>query len=366
VDLPPVSAAGAAPAFQQALADTPTIVRAQGVVVGGEVEFRVQVIGNPSAGVQGVWVTYTATEGALRGRWQSLDLKQNAADSSLWTAKLPLGGLNPASLRFFAQAVNGVGMVGRAENLGRYYVPGVDAALAPTSLQMQPLASTTAAFGTEARFAAVLKNQQGQPLAGLPVTIGVGPQERVDFTDASGRAEVLIPLLSQAGLFSVRAAFGGNAEYAASSATAPSPFEVTRQSVTVRITPEEAQLIPGAPAAVSASLVDGNGRRLVEQTVFFEVYPDTTAAAAVAAPLVVKPVISNLVGEAPLGTLLLPNGANLGAGTYQIFARFIGSGSHTASTSQGAILRVAIPTADGDVDEPATFGRLYLPLVGNQ
>jgi hypothetical protein len=136
--------------------------------------------------------------------------------------------------------------------------------------------------------------------------------------------------------------------------------------VTVRISPEDALLNPGAPAAVSASLVDGNGRRLVEQTVFFEVYPDALTAAAVAAPLVVKPVITNLVGEAPLGTLLLPNGDNLGAGIYQVFARFGGSGSHTASTSQGAILRVAVPTADGDADEPSSFGRLYLPLVGNQ
>ena len=89
--------------------------------------FQTHVVGDPSAGIQQVWVTYTGVDTPANGtgEWQSLDLTQDATDSTLWTGTLSgLSSAQLAGLRFIVQAVNGVGLVSLDDNQGSYYQLG--------------------------------------------------------------------------------------------------------------------------------------------------------------------------------------------------------------------------------------------------
>ena len=52
-----------------ALAAPPTISRVDATSSGGTVTFKLHVVGDPSAGIQQVWVTYTGVDA---GKWESL------------------------------------------------------------------------------------------------------------------------------------------------------------------------------------------------------------------------------------------------------------------------------------------------------
>jgi hypothetical protein len=108
------------------LAGAPSITRVTARPENGSVHFNVQVVGNPAAGIQEVWITYTGVTGPFYGQWQTLDLVQDANDSSIWGGNLPLGTMNATDVRYMVQAVNGVGLVTQVTNLGAYYIPGVD------------------------------------------------------------------------------------------------------------------------------------------------------------------------------------------------------------------------------------------------
>ncbi|MDX1523824.1 MAG: hypothetical protein R3264_19510, partial [Anaerolineae bacterium] len=91
-----------------ALSAAPKIAEVRARVDGGSAQFGVQVVGNPAAGIQEVWVTYTALSGPFAGQWQSLDLTQDSKNSTIWKGTLDLAGTNPDDVRFMVQAVNGV------------------------------------------------------------------------------------------------------------------------------------------------------------------------------------------------------------------------------------------------------------------
>ena len=61
-----------------ALSDPPTIASVEAASEAGGVAFRVRVVGNPAAGTQGTWVTFSDSS-ANPGTWSSLDLQQDAA-----------------------------------------------------------------------------------------------------------------------------------------------------------------------------------------------------------------------------------------------------------------------------------------------
>jgi hypothetical protein len=67
-----------------ALSAAPSIVRVTGTPAGDAVDFEMRVVGNPAAGIQEVWVTFTATQGSLYGKWQSFDLSQDTSDTTVW------------------------------------------------------------------------------------------------------------------------------------------------------------------------------------------------------------------------------------------------------------------------------------------
>ncbi len=103
------------------LSGAPTVASVDAEVSGGNVTFRARAFGDPQAGMQQVWVTYTGHANA----WTSLDLVQDPTDSTLWTKTIPLpASLSGRSIQYMVQAVNGVGLATLDDNLGRLYTFG--------------------------------------------------------------------------------------------------------------------------------------------------------------------------------------------------------------------------------------------------
>ena len=289
-----------------ALSAPPSIVNVTGEIGSDAVAFRVRVTGNPAAGIQSVWVTYTALAGPYAGRWQPLDLVQSPGDSTLWEGTLDLNGASAQDVRFMVQAANGVGLVSMATNLGAYYRPGIQAEPASTAISLNAPVST-GPYGSQASFSAVLTSG-GAPLSGEMITFSLGPQSRQALTDGSGRAEVTMGLLGLPGDHQVKVSFGGTAEYAPSSDARS--FTISRQATQITLDPASATGYANSPDLMVATLQDATGRPLGEKTVFFLVSGSGGQQAL--------PVITDYAGRAYLGGLSLPDGS------YTVVARFGG------------------------------------------
>jgi hypothetical protein len=201
-----------------ALAAPPSIAGVSSSAGLSSVTVSAHVTGDPSAGIQQVWMTYTAESGAVHGTWDSLDFTQDAVDSTLWSGTLQLpAGQDPSAVRFMLQAANGVGTVGLDNNLGALYVPGVavgsipDGA-APTSLHLDPVPASVA-YGSSLTVGATLT---GAP-AGSLVSFDIGGGPVVTATDASGHAGAAIPVSGEVGVHVVTAVYAGDATHRASS-----------------------------------------------------------------------------------------------------------------------------------------------------
>ncbi len=295
-----------------ALVAAPVIAKVAAPLVGGGVNFRINVIGSPEAGIQEVWVNYTtvcAPNSSCNRSWQSLDLIQNGEDSTLWEGSL--GTATPQDIRYIVQAVNGVGLVSLATNLGAYYIPGVDETnLQATALSLDPPASTSGPYGSEATFSAVLMAGT-TPLSGQVVIFGLGAQSDLGITDGNGRATVTLPLLGLPDTYEVRASFPGTAANAAASAPNTFQFEITKQDSILCLEPDAAsnddqcdsQPISGRAGdnrLVVATLTDALGQRLFEKTVVFVVSGSGGTYRA--------SIITDYAGRAALGNIPLPPG----------------------------------------------------------
>src|ERR1700716_247059 len=315
-----------------ALAPAPAISRisARPSADGQSIAFRVNVEGDPSAGIQQVWITYTATapgcNGGLNpcaGQWQSLDLVQDGDDSTMWKATLPLAGSAAGDVRYLVQAVNGVGVVGTATNMGAYYVPQprVASTAAPKTSPSLSFSSAPAggAYRDRASFTAVL-TAGASPVSGRPVAFEFGPQRLQAVTDSNGNASVTFSLLQSPGSYVVRAAFE-EAQDLLPSAT-ESAFTIARQNTTLTLTGGSTHYSDST--AVVATLADQSSpaaRRLREQTVMFIVTQGASSW--------VLPVITDELGRATLGQLPLSPGA------YTVTAYF--SGTIPIPTSSGVV-----------------------------
>jgi hypothetical protein len=322
-------------------ASAPSILRVSAVPSGGNVTFAMNVAGLPAAGIQGVWVTYTATSGPFAGKWQSLDLNQDSASSTLWTGQLALGTTAPGDVRFMVQAVNGVGLVTLATNQGAYYVPGPDTVLPalpkqPTSVTFSGTPPTTGTYREQATFTAQLTSGTG-PLAGRILTFGVGSERRQVITDANGMATASIALLQTPGVYDVRASFDETSDLLGSS-TAPLSFTITKRATALSITPACTPLV--------ATLRDtsSGARTLRDQSVVFQ--------ATTGGQTFWSYDITDFAGRARL-----TNG--LADGTYSVTASFGGTidlgGGVTASQTNdrylgsSAITTLAVNPADTTV-----------------
>ncbi len=279
-----------------ALSAPPTIQRVTAVPQGDNVHFSVDVLGNPAAGMQEVWVLYTAVTGPYFGQWQPLDLSQHPVISTRWQGVLPLNGTDPANMRYLVQAVNGVGLVSLAANLGDLYVPGAPpAATTPTTVTLiNP--PTSGVYNSHIQVTAQLAAGT-MPLAGQRLTFGLGPQTRQAITDANGQATVTLTLLGVPGQYPLRASFAGSGAFGASSAAAL--FTISKQD-TVLTLAQPASGLPGDDALLTATLTAADGRYLGEKSVVFVISGAGGAHSQAA--------ITDYAGRASLGQLPLPPG----------------------------------------------------------
>ncbi|MSZ76269.1 MAG: hypothetical protein F2667_04080, partial [Actinobacteria bacterium] len=167
-----------------------------------------RVVGDPSAGIQEVWVTRTAESGPWYGEWRSVSLTQDPLDSTLWTGTLDLASgaqqrhgaptrrastQQPGPVRFIIQAVNGVGLVSVADNLGASFRLDSSPGLEPVQAQREQTrlvvtAPGTVVVGDRVPVSATLTDSEGRPLPGRTVTLVLGEQTQQVVTDAAGVA----------------------------------------------------------------------------------------------------------------------------------------------------------------------------------
>ncbi|MCC6628601.1 MAG: hypothetical protein IT340_14515, partial [Chloroflexi bacterium] len=317
-----------------ALAGAPTISGVNARVVGDTVRVAVTVQGDPAAGIQEVWLTYTAGAGPFAGRWQSLDLTQHPADTTRWEGTLPLAATPPNQLRFMVQAVSGVGLVTLASNQGAFYMP-TDAAgpVEPTALVFVA-PSTSGAYGSQAAFTVQL-TASGVPLPNQTVAFAIGAQRRQARTGADGRASAPLALLGLPGPTEVRAAFAGTA--ALGMAAAATPFTIAGQATTLTLTPADPTVTVGADTGIVAALGDGRGRALGQRSLVV-IVTGTNGSYTQA-------LITDHLGRVALGATPLP------PGRYTVTAYFGG----LAPLSGGAMTVDVAPYAPAQVTTSLTI-----------
>jgi uncharacterized repeat protein (TIGR01451 family) len=346
-----------------ALAAPPSISGIVGITAanGTSVAISARVTGNPSAGIQAVWVTYTSVVGTYNGRWQSLDLTQDPVDSTLWTAVLPLNGNASQDVRYMVQAVNGVGEVALDTKFGAYHVPdefdsGSTSGLEPTVLTLIP-GPTSGTYGSTPTFAAQLSRTNGTPLAGQRVVFSLSGQQLWATTDVSGKATAGLPLRSTPSTYQLSLLFRGSPGFGPSSTTGL--FTINRQTTSLSISPSLIYSKTNVDTTIAARLLDGIGNPILERTVLFTVMgPHGTYGV---------PVTTDINGNAPLGKVNLPDGA------YSVSAFFNGTiplpgqnitvddGIYVPSSSTGPSLVVddvgPVFTCWTNVVVPTTFNR---------
>ena len=300
---------------QSALAAPPTIVSVSSSVNGQDIQFRAQVVDNPAAGIQEVWVTYTDISNPSGGTWQSISLTQDAVESTLWEGSLSV--TNPGGSRYIVQATNGLGLVTMATNLGSYYIPGAEAGQGePTSLAMSGGTPGSGKFGTQVSVSATLTDINGG-IAGKVVTFFLGSVGRVAVTNGSGTATATLPVLALPGENEVVAFFAGDADRNPSGSS--SPFSIQKRDTQLALVDLEDP--PGGFAIenflIQATLSEAfpDGRTLPEQTIVFNVTSTSATGGSYS-----RAVITDYLGRAELGEIPLP------PGDYTVEAFFSGSG----------------------------------------
>ena len=291
------------------LAAGPAFTRIDATSEGIGVDFNLRVVGDPSAGIQEVWVVYTSVSGEFEGEWLPLDLVQNLQDSTLWTGHLDLNGMDGQDLRYMVFAVNGVGMVSSDYNFGQYFTPDVDPALGGgTDTQVVLSGDASGTYAEEASFSARLTTTDGGSLEGKVLVFSLGSQQRRALTNSTGTASVSLPIFAEHGTREVKVTFAGDELYGASFDA--QAIEIASQSTTITLDPVNAIGAPGQAGLTTATLSDGTGRLLRERTVVFVVSGANESTS--------QTVITNYLGEAPLEALDLP------AGEYNLKAYFGG------------------------------------------
>jgi hypothetical protein len=274
----------------------PSIIRVSAIPNNEAITFRMTVVGDPSAGMQTVWVTWTAgPDGNGAGTWQSLDLTQRPNDTRIWEGTLPLNGKDPHSIRYMVQAANGFGLVSVDVGDGTFYTPGDDTnPTLDTSLTLAGANPSAGLFDSTVQVSALLQ-AGGQPLAGQTIEFKLGPGLSTQgITGADGRATVTLNLVGRPGSQKLYAAFSGAGVY--KSAAAVANFTIKKQQASLEgLT--AAAAIEGQNTNVVITLLDEQAEPLREQTIFFVI----TDPEGVIRHVVSK--ITNLFGRAALGPI---------------------------------------------------------------
>ncbi|MEQ9005249.1 MAG: hypothetical protein RIE74_16950 [Pseudomonadales bacterium] len=296
------------PAFSAA----PTLTNLAVTPDGNDVVLRATVVGDPAAGIQSVWVTYT--DGALTsGEWLPLDLTQSPQDSRVWTGRLSNAMTQFGRLDVVFHAVNGVGLVATDDNYGRYFqVRGAPATLASTALAFDGPVPASVDYRSTVPVAVLLRTASGAAIGDATVVFSLGTSTRSARTDPGGRAAVDLPASSRPGSYRLTATFAGNGQYRP--ASVERPLVIGRAATRLVLTQGgQTVLVDGVDTGLSAQLTvdDAAGTPLTERTVFFTVQGGRDGTQTI-------PVITDQQGVARLGALPAH------AGTYQVTARFLG------------------------------------------
>ena len=295
-----------------ALAAPPDVPRVLSTLQGDEVRFAATVLGDPAAGIQEVWVTYTTCDpgGVCDGTWQTLDppMVRNPADSTLWEGTLVLGGIPAGDIRYIVQAVNGVGLVTMADNMGEYFRVGIDPsdppagadpASPPESTSLELLAPPgSGAYSTEVALSARLSTAGSVPVIDQKVKFALGSQQRWATTAADGVATVSIPLLGAPGSHEVLATFPGNSSYLPAFDTDQLAIGQQGTQMSVHTDWLTAQY---SDRALRTLLTDVDDRPLRARTVLYVFDTDAGPQAASA--------ITNHLSEAYLSPVPVPEGS---------------------------------------------------------
>lgn len=301
-----------------ALAASPDITGVLAQDLGnGQVQFGVNLVSDPAAAVQAVWITWTDPQAAsLDGTntWQSIDLVPNTLDPSLWeiTANIPTSAL------FMVQAVNAAGSHSLVTNDGFFYSInpfGAPPPVAAVATTLQFLSSPSSGTYLRSSIFQVQLTSGGAPLgAGYQIILSVGGQRTCALTDVNGVATFNIQLSQSPGNYTAQASFRGSPTLA-SSLTGQIPFTIVRDKPTLTLEPAGSITFKtGKDSGVAAVLTDSAGRPLPEKSIFF--VATDGAGDDTLLPVEVK---TDLDGRVELGIVNLP------AGTYTLKVYFSGN-----------------------------------------
>jgi hypothetical protein len=258
-----------------ALANPPAINVVSSELDGADVVFSVDAAAALSVGVQEVWVTYTGLPGSPdHGRWQSLSLTPPATTDGIgtWTGRLVGAASRAAEMRYFVQAVNGVGVVALNSNFGRFFeVPSstldaVGRITVPTSLSFLDPVPSSGAYRERVTVRSRLLDDQGAPIVGRRVTFRLGSQTASAPTDSSGTAQASLLLALEPGSYTLDTSFAGDADSGASSVGVP--FLVSAMGTLLEF--GNAATV-GGPEEIFALLRALDGTPLKEKTIVFVV-----------------------------------------------------------------------------------------------
>ncbi len=226
--------------YKPALSGPPSILDLGAVeTIGNTVNFDTHVVGDPSAGIQQVWVTYTGWDHS----WHSLALTQDDHDSTHWTGSLPIpSGKDAGDLRFIEQAASGVGLVAVADNFGGYY--------SAVTFNKQSQTITFAATA-DATFGDGSFTISPTATSGLPVAIDASGKCTVSTTTSPATVTI-----TGAGSCTITASQAGNATFAAAT-DVPRTFSIDRAKQTITFGSLAGKTVGDADFTVSATASSG-------------------------------------------------------------------------------------------------------------
>jgi len=329
------------------------------------IRFRIQVTGNPAAGLQETWVTYTSVSGPRNGFWSSLDLTQDPTDSRFWQGSIPRDGSAPEDLRFVVQSVNGVGLVSFSSNLGAFFVPNQTSppSTPPAAASVELLSPpTSGTYGQRISVQARLTSG-GSPVPNQLMSFHLGGLQSRALTGADGIARIQLNLLRDPSPLPLDLSARWLGSVTLAPAQASTSFLLSRSPTTLSAEPSPATVRPYAPDTLWASLADNVGRLLPEQGVLFVVEgPGGTRVVS---------SITDFNGRAALGMVDLPDG------TYTVNAYFgqavqppppfsaVGGPNYLylpSSASASLIIDSLVPTAVDDEFEGRPAKPLKIPV----
>ena len=168
----------------------------------------------------------------------------------------------PANIRYFVQAVNGVGLVAIDDNRGWYYAfgaatPAIPAATTP-ALVSPP---TRAAVGDSVDVTTRL-TFGGVPVAGRVVTIAIGGVAQIGMTASDGSVTVRVPAAAVPGTYQMTVSFAGDDVFQPSSTT--SSFVIDKAPASLVASPVEGATLTGTLGGQTVVLQQENVTFTVE------------------------------------------------------------------------------------------------------